>query len=150
MYPTVAAIILLCCLSFSRALDIENCGSEIGTYTNVDLSCDMSKSVCELPVDTNVSISLDFTLEKDVSQVFAVVHGIIMDIPVPFPLNNAAACTTPDSGLTCPLSKGGPYHYTNTLPVKKSYPKLSVKVKWELRDEDGKDIACLLIPAKIK
>lgn len=151
MYRTIATIItVLGCLSLCRALDVEDCGSEVGKFTTVNLSCDMTKSVCELPTDTNATIAFDFTLDQDVSQVHAIVHGIIMDLPVPFPLNNADACATTDSGLKCPLSKGGPYHYTNTLPVKKSYPKLSVKVKWQLKDENDKDIVCMLIPAKIK
>lgn len=62
--------------------------------------------------------------EKDVSKVNAIVHGIVMDIPIPFPLPNADACQTPDSGITCPLNKGETYHYKNTLPVHKSYPKV--------------------------
>lgn len=65
-----------------------------------------------------------FFTESEVTSVIAVVHGILMDIPVPFPLPNPNACTTPDSGIQCPLSKGGTYQYKTTLPVLKSYPKV--------------------------
>lgn len=48
-----------------------------------------------------------------------------MDVPIPFPLPNADACQTPDSGIKCPLKKGdATFHYKNTLLVLKSYPKV--------------------------
>lgn len=133
-----------------RAFEIDDCGSKVGKFTAITLDCDMAKSECELLQNTNVTITIDFTVDKDVSKVTAVVHGIVMDVPIPFPLPNADACADPDSGLTCPLAKGGPYKYKNTLPVHKSYPKLSVTVKWEMKDEDNETIVCFLIPAKIK
>ena len=109
----------------------------------------MSKSVCDLVRNTNASIEIDFTVDQDVSSVVAIVHGVIMDIPIPFPLPGANACANTESGLTCPLPKGGPYKYHTTLPVLKSYPKLSVTVKWQLVDEKGENIVCVLLPARI-
>ncbi|XP_624310.2 NPC intracellular cholesterol transporter 2 homolog a [Apis mellifera] len=152
MYRMIV-IILIVCLCFSpmyRAINIDDCGSKVGKLTSITLDCDMTKSVCDLIPDTNATIRIDFTLEKDVSKVNAIVHGIVMDIPIPFPLPNADACQTPDSGITCPLNKGETYHYKNTLPVHKSYPKVSVTVKWQLKDENNEDIICVLIPARIK
>lgn len=49
------------------------------------------------------------------------VHGIIMGVPMPFPLENPNACS---NGLTCPLEKDKTTHYTASLPVLKSYPKV--------------------------
>ena len=43
---------------------------------------------------------------------------------MPFPLPNADACQTADSGIQCPLKKGDSLHYKNTLVVLKSYPKV--------------------------
>ncbi|XP_017763247.1 PREDICTED: protein NPC2 homolog [Eufriesea mexicana] len=152
MCRMIAAILILCYLSFSpcRALDIEDCGSKAGKFLSLNLDCDMTKAVCDLIPGTNATIRIDFTMEKDISKVTAVVYGIVMEMPIPFPLANADACVTPDSGVTCPLKKGETYHYKNTLPVLKSYPKLSVTVKWQLIDENNEDIVCILIPARIK
>ncbi|XP_043589991.1 NPC intracellular cholesterol transporter 2 homolog a-like [Bombus pyrosoma] len=154
MYRRIAVILVLCYLSFSptcRALDIDDCGSKVGKFTSVTLDCDMNKSVCDLIPNTNATINIDFTVDKDVSKVNAVVHGIVMDVPIPFPLPNADACQTPDSGIKCPLKKGdATFHYKNTLLVLKSYPKVSVTVKWQLKDENNEDIICILIPARIK
>ncbi|CAK9807024.1 NPC intracellular cholesterol transporter 2 homolog a [Anthophora plagiata] len=153
MRRMIAAILLLCYLSFSptcRAFNVEDCGSKSGKFTSVTLSCDMSKSVCDLIPNTNATIEINFTIDKDISAVNAVVHGIIMDVPIPFPLGNANACTHSESNISCPLAKGGSYLYRNVLPVHKSYPKLAVTVKWQLKDENNEDIVCVLIPAKIK
>ncbi|KOC67818.1 Protein NPC2 like protein [Habropoda laboriosa] len=153
MRRMIAAILLLCYLSFSptcRAFDVQDCGSKIGKFTSVTLGCDMKKSICDLIPNTNASIEIDFTVDKDVSAVTAVVHGIIMDVSIPFPLANANACATPTSDVSCPLEKGGSYHYKNVLPVHKSYPKLAVTVKWQLKDENNENIVCILVPARIK
>ncbi|CAK1542910.1 unnamed protein product [Leptosia nina] len=40
--------------------------------------------------------------------------------------------------------------YKATLPVLKSYPKVTVDVKWELKNDAGDDLVCVLIPAHIK
>ena len=155
MRSTIAAILVFCFLSLygsptCQAVEITDCGSKVGKFTSVTLKgCDMSKSVCDLVRNTNASIEIDFTVDKDVSSVVAIVHGIIMDIPIPFPLPGANACANPDSGLTCPLTQGGPYHYHTTLPVLKTYPKLSVTVKWQLVNENGENIVCVLLPARI-
>nr|XP_033332872.1 NPC intracellular cholesterol transporter 2 homolog a-like isoform X1 [Megalopta genalis] len=135
----------------TQALEISDCGSKIGKLTSANLNgCDMTKDVCDLIRNTNASIEVDFTIEADVSKIYAVVHGIIMDVPIAFPLPNADACETPTSGITCPVTKDTACHYRNTLPVLSSYPKLSLTVKWELKNENGEDILCMLIPVKIK
>ena len=59
----------------------------------------------------------------------AEVHGIIQGVPVPFPLHDPDACHL--SGLTCPLEPGNNYHYTATLPVLGSYPKVSSSLQAE-------------------
>lgn len=64
--------------------------------------------------------------DKDVTDVTAVVHGVLSGVPVPFPISHPDACGDKDSGLTCPLTAaGGPYTYTATFFVEKAYPKVS-------------------------
>jgi hypothetical protein len=55
-----------------------------------------------------------------------------------------------DSGLECPLTKGNNYKYEASFPVLKVYPKVNVEVKYELKDDEGKDIVCVTIPVKIQ
>lgn len=67
---------------------------------------------------------------------------------VPFKLPNANACV--DSNLECPLKKNVSYEYSSSFPILKIYPKVDVEVKYELKNSEGKDIVCVLIPVKIQ
>lgn len=145
---TTISAVLICGFS---ALEFKDCGSKIGKFTKIKVSgCDESKSVCVLKRHTNATIDLNFNLvEADTcANVTTVVHGIIMGVEMPFPLPNPNACV--NSGLECPLTKGTNYDYVATLPVLKSYPKVKVDVKWELKTENKDVIICVLIPAKIE
>lgn len=112
----------------------------------------------------------------NVEMVSSVVHGIIEGLPIPFPLPNPDGCK--DNGLECPLKKDKTYSFLTTLPVLKSYPKVNIfnnilisvigylfgffffllvfflqmtlEVKWQLQNEKGDNIVCVLIPAKIE
>uniref|UniRef100_A0A182NPT8 MD-2-related lipid-recognition domain-containing protein n=1 Tax=Anopheles dirus TaxID=7168 RepID=A0A182NPT8_9DIPT len=151
------AIIVLCaamCLTLfppsSWAADFGNCANEtaVGTYSLVEVShCADSDASCVLKRNSNATISITFTSSEDLSELKAVVHGIILGMEVPFKLPNDDGCK--DSGLQCPLTKETSYRYSTTLPVLKQYPKVSVEVKWELKAGD-KDVVCVLIPAKIQ
>uniref|UniRef100_A0A1A9ZLD8 MD-2-related lipid-recognition domain-containing protein n=1 Tax=Glossina pallidipes TaxID=7398 RepID=A0A1A9ZLD8_GLOPL len=124
-------------------------GSKTGKFTSVYVSdCDTTKHECILKRDSNVTIIIDFTLAENVNAVKTVVHGKVMGVEMPFNLQNPDACI--GSGLICPLSKTEIYVYTAVLPVLKAYPKVSVIVKWELKDEHDEDIVCVEIPAKIQ
>lgn len=48
------------------------------------------------------------------------------------------------------MKKGIVYTYDASFPVMKIYPKVDVEVKYELKNDDGKDIVCVLIPVKIQ
>lgn len=76
-----------------------------------------------------------------------VVHGHVLGLDMPFPLANPDACA---AGVQCPLQSGSSYEYTASLDVLKSYPKVKVTVKWELQDQNGDDVVCVEIPARIK
>lgn len=65
-----------------------------------------------------------FFADKDITQVKARVYGILLDIPVPFPLEKPDACKDPDDGVSCPLHKDQEYHYTTTLFVQKNFPSV--------------------------
>lgn len=62
--------------------------------------------------------------EEQTDAVTAVVHGVILGVPVAFQLPNPDGCK--DSGLECPLTAGKSYHYQATLPVLKKYPKVII------------------------
>ncbi|BFF95998.1 NPC intracellular cholesterol transporter 2 homolog a [Drosophila madeirensis] len=140
---------LLVTVALVQGLEFSDCGSKTGKFTRVVIEgCDTTKSECILKRNTTVSFSIDINLAEEATAVKTVVHGKVLGIEMPFPLANPNACV--NSGLKCPLEKGESYRYTATLPVLKTYPKVSVLVKWELQDQNSEDIICVEIPAKIQ
>ncbi|XP_058792524.1 NPC intracellular cholesterol transporter 2 homolog a [Phymastichus coffea] len=144
-------ILLAALCAAVRAVEFKDCGSTSGQFDKVEVSnCDLSSPACILQKGTDASIGLHFTPNKATSRVTAVVHGIIEDIDVPFPIPNAEACFDNHSGVTCPLPAGTGTSYHATLPVLTKYPTVSVVVKWELKDEKGDNIVCVEIPVSLK
>nr|USF20787.1 Niemann-Pick C2 protein [Lasioderma serricorne] len=126
-----------------------DCGSTVGKIISLEIAgCDNNAPKCILKRGTNESIEVSFEINEDTDAITAVVHGVILGVEVPFHLPNPDACV--DSGITCPVKTGNTYTYKTTLPVLQKYPKVSLEVKWELQDKDGKDIVCGLIPVKIE
>jgi Niemann-Pick C2 protein len=103
---------------------------------------------CDLEAGKNATIHIVFTPNTASSKLTAVVHGVVAGVPMPFHFPQADACE--NSNITCPLKPGQSYFYSVQLPVLKSYPRISVVVKWELKDVSNNDVVCIEIPAKIK
>lgn len=77
-----------------------------------------------------LSNSLLFLLDILSQSSKAVVHGIVLGIPVPFPIPEADGCK---SGINCPIQKDKTYSYLNKLPVKNEYPSVSDLVFWDAK-----------------
>lgn len=147
----VAVAVLFCFSSLADGFPVENCGTTLGNFSQIKISgCDKSTSACILHKGKNATIEIDFTTNEDASDLQTVVHGTLVIVPIPFRVPHPDACTDPDSGITCPLAKGRSYSYKATLPVQTDYPSVSVTVKWELQDQNGNDIVCVRLPAKIR
>ncbi|XP_012215342.1 NPC intracellular cholesterol transporter 2 homolog a [Linepithema humile] len=150
-YIAFALVCALCCSAPCLGVSFENCGSTLGKFTAVSVSgCQATDEKCVLVRGTNASISITFVPNEDVSHVTARVYGIMMTVPIPFPLDKPDVCKDPDDGVNCPLQGNQEYHYTTALFVQKKFPSVSVDIKWEFVDSTGKKIVCILFPAKVK
>ncbi|XP_026468954.1 NPC intracellular cholesterol transporter 2 homolog a-like [Ctenocephalides felis] len=148
MWSTTATVLAVCLVAGLASAAIEDCGSTLGSFSEVRVSGCEGKSTCVLRRGRNVTIEIDFKTSAEVRKVNTVVHGEIFDVPIPFPLSHPNACD--GTGLSCPLEPEQTQKYTAILPVLKQYPKVTVKVRWELQNENGEDIVCVLIPSKIQ
>ncbi|XP_020388862.1 NPC intracellular cholesterol transporter 2-like [Rhincodon typus] len=101
---------------------------------------------CQLRKGQMYNVNVTFTSTTSSSTSKADVHGILSGIPVPFHIPNSDGCK---SGIKCPIQKNGRYSYVTSLPVKDIYPTVKLEVKWELKDDDDKDIFCWKIPIQI-
>ncbi|ENN72835.1 hypothetical protein HUJ04_009631 [Dendroctonus ponderosae] len=136
-----------CCTSASLAI-YQDCGSLDGAIEGLEVSkCAATARRCILRRNTNATMTIKFKTNTDSDSLKAVVHGMIMGMPVPFSLPNPNGCK--DSGVDCPIHAGNSYQYVTSMPILSSYPRVTVDIKWEIQDAQGRDIICAMIPAKI-
>ncbi|XP_054712583.1 NPC intracellular cholesterol transporter 2 homolog a-like [Uloborus diversus] len=145
---------MLLCIAFSLLVAVGNCspfndcGSKTGTPTSVKVTdCPDDADECVLKRGTTAGIEVDFTAGAATKTLKTSVHGIIANVPMPFPLPEPDACKT---GVTCPVTKGSTYIYKNNLAIRQIYPALEVTVRWELKDDSGADMVCVEIPCRLE
>ncbi|KRY21801.1 Protein NPC2 -like protein, partial [Trichinella patagoniensis] len=115
--------------------------------------CDAEGSTCPLIRGSKASITIRFVPDREVKQLKARVHGILMKLgKVPFLLPNSDACK--NSNLTCPLVAGEEYTYQQSIHVLRSYPKMNLLIKWELIEpgdepKNGSVPVCAIIRSTI-
>ncbi|XP_041669458.1 NPC intracellular cholesterol transporter 2-like [Cheilinus undulatus] len=140
-------VVLLCLMGFTCAdpVKFKDCGSTSASVSLVDIT-PCPTQPCQLKRGGSYSVNVTFSsgVKSDTST--AVVHGVIAGVPVPFPIPNEDGCK---SGIQCPIQPQQLYHYVNTLPVKTEYPAIKLVVKWELRDDNKKDLFCIEFPVQI-
>ncbi|CAH2090097.1 unnamed protein product [Euphydryas editha] len=125
-----------------------NKSSKLATVQDITFSnCAPEAKECILKRNSNVSITVEFTPSVETKSLETVIHGIIMNLPVPFPLPQPDACK--DSGLVCPIKAGEKVSYKASMPVLKSYPKVKVDIKLELKNSDDEDLVCVIISARV-
>ncbi|XP_020284432.1 protein NPC2 homolog [Pseudomyrmex gracilis] len=141
----------LCCLASSIAFVFEDCGSEVGKFNEISISsCDTSEEKCSIIRGSETRVSLKFTPSLDISNVKARAYGVLLDVPVEFPMDKPDVCKDPDSGVNCPLTKDQENEYKSSFTVDKKIPALSLDVMWEFVNENDKTIICVKFPVKIK
>ncbi|XP_011630991.1 NPC intracellular cholesterol transporter 2 homolog a-like [Pogonomyrmex barbatus] len=146
----ISLLYVLHCVTSSFAFVFEDCGSEVGKFTDIVISsCTTADEKCAVARGSEVSVVVKFVPNVDVSDVEAHAFGVILDVPVPFPLEKPKVCKEPSSGLKCPLKKDVEAEYKATFTVEKKAPALSVDVMWEFRNEKDEKIICIKFPAKI-
>nr|QAX87813.1 NPC2-4 [Pardosa pseudoannulata] len=142
-----ACILLSALAAYSLASPYEDCGSDSGQVSAVEVSdCADGQDTCTLKKGTQAQITIKFNSKTDTKSLKAVVHGVISGVPIPFPLPNPDACK---AGVSCPVKSGESYTYSDKLDIKTSYPPVSVKVRYELKGENDDDLVCVEIPCQI-
>merc|ERR1712002_603259 len=126
----------------------KDCGSK-AKVTSVDVN-GCTKAPCLLPKGTDASMVIKFEAPAASTAVNTVVHGIIAGIPVPFSVPEGKACETGHVNPGCPLTAGAEHAYDIKLPVSSWYPRLRLNVRWQLQDENGAPLVCIIFPAMLK
>ncbi|KAK6999828.1 epididymal secretory protein E1 [Biomphalaria glabrata] len=122
---------------------VKDCGSVQGSINKVDIT-PCPSIPCPFKRNTFVNVTINFAAKGSISQAGTSVHGIIADVPVPFPLPDDNACHF----MTCPINQGDTVNYANGIFVQEAYPKITLIVKWELLT-GSTDIICFTVPVTI-
>lgn len=144
-----AVCVAVCVLvAVASATKFNDCGSSTGQVSSVEVSgCPDGQDECTLKRGSQPTIEIKFSAKGETKSLKAVVHGVIGGVPIPFPVPQSDACK---SGVTCPVQSGENYTYNNKFNVRNSYPPVAVTVKYELKDDNQSDMACVEIPCKIE
>lgn len=117
----------------------------MGKFNEISISsCDLSEEKCSIVRGSETHVSLKFTPSKsnnsfliiriqflilivsfpglDISNVKARAYGVLLDVPVEFPMEKPDVCEDPDSGLKCPLTKDQESEYKASFTVDKKIP----------------------------
>lgn len=144
----LAAAFLLLALSpaaLAEPVYFKDCGSGVGVIKEVNVS-PCPTQPCRLQKGQSYSVNVTFTSSTESQGSKAIVHGIVMDVPIAFPIPEPDGCK---SGINCPIEKNKTYSYLNKLPVKSEYPSIKLVVKWELRDDKNQCLFCWEIPVQL-
>jgi len=161
MFKTVEFILFSVIIATCAAVHVDKCkdgiASRDGTFgsgktEDVRIS-DCAESPCKLRKGFDATIEFDFTPDKTYEKLTTSVFGGIGIVRVPFrEVHGMDACKDikrkSDGKKGCPIEPDQLYTYTNSFPILKSYPAVSVNVQYGLND--GKSpVVCFTLPAKI-
>ncbi|XP_054270164.1 NPC intracellular cholesterol transporter 2 homolog a [Macrosteles quadrilineatus] len=85
-------------------------------------------------------VHIQFMPYRPVEAVTSIVHVEVGWFIFPVTLNEPNACL---HSLPCPLAPYTNYEYVFNITIDESSRTFSGKIKWELTDEDGEDLACV-------
>ncbi|XP_067848103.1 NPC intracellular cholesterol transporter 2-like [Heptranchias perlo] len=142
--PVFAVLLALGALCGAEPVKFKDCGSTAGKIIVDIIPC--PSLPCVLHKGQNYGVNVTFASTNSSQTSTAVVHGILAGIPIPFKIPNDDGCKC---GIQCPIRDNQSYHYINSLPIKSEYPSVKLVVKWELKDDNGNDIFCWMIPVEI-
>ncbi|XP_024423567.1 NPC intracellular cholesterol transporter 2 [Desmodus rotundus] len=143
-----AVFVLLALSAFALAEPVHylDCGSGVGVIKEVNvIPCPVQP--CHLQKGQSYTVNVTFTSNTQSQGSKAVVHGIVMGVPIAFAIPEADGCK---SGVNCPIEKNKTYSYMAKLPVKSDYPSIKLVVKWELRDDNDQCFFCWEIPVQLE
>jgi Niemann-Pick C2 protein len=140
--------VLVAIVAAAAAVDLQykSCGKDNSAEIVRVFSDDCADKHCKLKKGKTYKIQMTFKPKNDINKLTASLQGVIMGIPVPFPLPEPDGCKGMEAG--CPVKAGTESTYQVALEVKKVYPALSLTSRWHLNDGNG-DVVCVEIPVTI-
>ncbi|XP_055925692.1 NPC intracellular cholesterol transporter 2 homolog a-like [Argiope bruennichi] len=147
MSPFITLILWIVLAIQVSATRFEDCGST-SQVTAVDFSgCSDDDSVCIVDRGTVQNITIKFASKEESKSVDAVVYGQVLDILLPFEVQQPDGCK---SGISCPLTDGTSYTYHGSADMRELSPQTRAILEWYLKDDEYDNIVCVQISCEIK
>ena len=153
MFP-MRTVICVALVAAAAATDVLPCSSGSAEDLSKAVHLSPCKSVpCRLRKGTNQHIKINFTPDKDITNLKNSVEADVFGVKLPFVgVDNVSICdkiyTEDDQKAPCPLKAGQNYVYKDSFPVLSFYPSIDVKVFWALKNGKEK-VICFEMPARI-
>ncbi|RWS27968.1 hypothetical protein B4U80_09544 [Leptotrombidium deliense] len=147
MFAALAIFYSYLVASYAVDPKFKDCGSKTGELNSITVTgCEQNP--CTFKVGQDAQITAEFTSKTSSKVANVKIQGILAGIPFPFPLSPEDACG--NYGVKCPLNNGDKNTLSLKVPVKKEYPPVSVKVRFQLIDSSNQDLFCVEFPVKIE
>ncbi|XP_054153401.1 NPC intracellular cholesterol transporter 2-like [Oppia nitens] len=120
-----------------------------GSLNSVNISnCDPDLTdKCIFKKGQNVTITVSFTSHETVDYLKVKIYGIIMGLPIPWPVFPDDACMR---GIQCPIANNSVNTFNLSMPVSTTYPSIPVNVRLRLEDRLRNPYLCVQFPAKLE
>ncbi|EZA46533.1 Ecdysteroid-regulated 16 kDa protein, partial [Ooceraea biroi] len=120
--------------------------------TQISVS-DCDKPTCILKQGTTVTIQIKLVPNRTINNLVNDVGAVLFNVPLPFVgVDGTNACeniyNSDGSKAGCPLQPGVEYIYKNSFDVLPLYPRVSLIVRYALREGNDK-VICFDVPSKI-
>ncbi|KAL0131681.1 hypothetical protein PUN28_002906 [Cardiocondyla obscurior] len=148
------ALVFAALVVYASATQVNHCdtGIPFEDATQIRISgCDQPE--CQLKQGTNATIEIKLVPSRTIETLTNEVYGILFNVPLPFVgVDSTDACDdiyNPDgSKASCPLKENTEYIYRNSFPILSFYPRVSLVVRYALR-EGTERLICFEVGAKI-
>ncbi|KAG5446738.1 NPC intracellular cholesterol transporter 2 a [Clonorchis sinensis] len=133
---------------YASALDVHytDCGSSVPVGQVTVEPC--TRIPCELSRGGKTRFGIHFQPEIDAGYLGQVeARTVVWGVAVPIPLGSTQICGHVHPN--CPLQPGQWYKYSSTIPIDKSYSRMTVPIQWLLKDSDGNLMVCVEIQVEI-
>ncbi|XP_053399245.1 NPC intracellular cholesterol transporter 2-like [Mercenaria mercenaria] len=144
----IKVVSLALAVSFVTAnieIKVHDCGSVDARINSIRvMQCE--REPCIVHKGQDYTVLVNFTATRTVQEAHNHLHGGLGFLQVPFPLNPENAC---GKNVPCPIEAGKTYLYNNTMTCPDFAPSLRVAAKWEIKDENQKDIFCFATALQI-
>lgn len=146
-------VIVLCSTVINAAMKLSKdsyCGpkKQLLTVKSIDMA-GCQDPPCILTRGTNASVKMELVPQQRITGLKLSIHGILSGKEVPFSVDDTEHCKRAIKDGKCPLVRNKTYKYQNSITVLKQYPAITVTIRYQINDLNGKPLLCVQWPAKI-